>query len=119
EPARPCGARQGRQDRRPRRLDRPHQEDAVRQSLLTSYSSPPNGGEENDESAERDRVHQPAVGPQRILAALELQPCVLADIALEAVAVIPDLLDDVVHPLLVDADRLALARSDAEAAPDR
>src|SRR3954447_20457848 len=69
-------------------------------------------------STERYRVHQAAVGPQRVLAALELEGRVLADIALEAVAVVPDLLDDVVHPLLVDADRLAVARCDAEEALD-
>src|SRR5207244_7766195 len=46
-------------------------------------------------SAERDRVHEPAAGPEIVEPALELQGRGLADIALEAVAVIADELHDV------------------------
>src|SRR5580704_10749615 len=70
------------------------------------------------ESPKRNRVHQAAVGPQRVLAALELERRVDANIALEALAVVPDLLDDVVHPLLVDTDGLAVAWRDAQEALD-
>src|SRR5690242_21840801 len=56
---------------------------------------------------DRHGVLQAAVLPQRIQAALDLERRPHADVALEALAVIADLLDDVVGPLLVDAERLA------------
>src|SRR5262249_23175191 len=46
------------------------------------------------------RVHQAAVLPQLVQAAIDLERAVLAEIAVEAFAVIPDLLDDVDDPLL-------------------
>src|SRR6266508_6180335 len=67
----------------------------------------------------RRRVLQPALGPQRVLAAGDLERRALADIALEALAVVTNLLDDVVDPLLVDAERLAHARRRAEDTLDR
>src|SRR5262245_24347585 len=66
------------------------------------------------QSPEWDRIHQATVGPQRVLTTFELERRVHADIALVALAVVTDLFDDVVHPLLVDAHRLAIARRDAE-----
>src|SRR5262249_34794163 len=70
-------------------------------------------------SPDRRRVLQAAFGPELVQAAIDLQHRALADIALEALAVVTDLLDDVVDPLLVDAERLAHARRDAEDALDR
>jgi len=58
--------------------------------------------------ADRRSVLQAALGPQRILAAGDLERRALADIALEHLAVVTDLLDDRVDPLLVDAERLAM-----------
>src|SRR5262245_2643204 len=68
--------------------------------------------------ADRRGVLQAALGPQRVLAAGDLERRALADVALEHLAVVTDLLDDVVDPLLVDAERLAHARRDAEDALD-
>src|SRR3982751_3552146 len=69
--------------------------------------------------ADRLRVLQAALGPQRVQATLDLERAAHADIALEALAVITDLLDDGVDPLLVDAERLAHAWRDTENALDR
>src|SRR4029077_1784565 len=63
-------------------------------------------------------VLQAALRPQCILTAGDLERRAHADVALEHLAVVTDLLDDVVDPLLVDAERLAHARSDAEDALD-
>src|SRR4029453_6381 len=70
-------------------------------------------------SANGRRVLQAALGPQRVLAALDLEGAAHADVAVEALAVVTDLLDDVVDPLLVDAERLAHAGRDAEDTLDR
>src|SRR3990167_1440347 len=64
-------------------------------------------------------VLQAALRPQLVHAAIDLEDAVLADVAVEALAVVTDLLDDVVDPLLVEAERLAHARRDAEDALDR
>src|SRR5260221_14758982 len=69
-------------------------------------------------SANGHRVHQPALGPQIVETALELERRILADIAVEDLAVIADQLDDVVGPFLVETDRLAHARRHAEDALD-
>src|SRR5690349_17801282 len=55
-------------------------------------------------SAEGDGVHQPALVPQPVQAARQLQRAGLADIALEDLAVIPDRLDGVQHPAVVEAE---------------
>src|SRR5215470_17483856 len=68
--------------------------------------------------ADRRRVLQAALGPQIVQAAVDFQHRAGTDVALEALAVVPDLLDDVVDPLLVDPQRLAHARCDAEDALD-
>src|SRR5476649_227006 len=67
-------------------------------------------------SAHRRRDHRAALGPERIDAAAELERRALAEIALEALAVIADLLDDVVGPLLVEAEDLAVAVDHAQEA---
>src|SRR5215468_6174222 len=69
--------------------------------------------------ADRRRVLQAALGPQIVQAAVDFQHRAGTDVALEALAVVPDLLDDVVDPLLVDPQRLAHARRHAEDALDR
>src|SRR4051812_38329274 len=69
-------------------------------------------------SADRRGVLQAALGPQRVQATLDLERAAHADVAVEALAVVTDLLDDVVDPLLVDAERLAHARRRAEDALD-
>src|SRR5476649_520309 len=69
--------------------------------------------------ADRFCVLQAALAPQRVQATLDLERAAHADVALEALAVVTDLLDDVVDPLLVDAERLAHAGRDAEDALDR
>src|SRR6185312_2381738 len=74
--------------------------------LLIRAAAPP--------SAERHGVHQPALGPQAIEPALELQRRFGTDIALEHLAVIAHLLDDVVGPFVVEMQRLAHAGRDAE-----
>src|SRR5215471_3337095 len=52
-------------------------------------------------STQRQGIHQAALGPQTIEATRQLERAACADIALIALAVVPDLLDDVVGPLLV------------------
>src|SRR6188508_2639458 len=69
--------------------------------------------------ADRRRVLQAALRPQLVQAALDLERAAGADMLVEALAVVTDLLDDVVDPLLVDPERLAHARRDAEDALDR
>src|ERR1700731_4114824 len=69
--------------------------------------------------ANRRSVLQPALGPQVVEAAVDLEDRARTDIALEAFAVVADLLDDVEDPRLVDAQRLAHARRHAEDALDR
>src|SRR6188474_3533883 len=69
--------------------------------------------------ADRRRVLQAALRPQLVQAALDLERAAGADMLVEALAVVPDLLDDVVDPLLVDPERLAHARRDTEDALDR
>src|SRR4051812_2544982 len=49
-------------------------------------------------SADRHRVHQPALCPQIVLTAAQLQGRAFADVALEDLAVIADRLDDVDDP---------------------
>src|SRR5438477_11778247 len=54
--------------------------------------------------ANRRRVHQPALVPQPVQAALEAQRL---EVRVEALAVVADLLDDVPGPLVVQAEHLA------------
>src|SRR5215813_6184780 len=70
-------------------------------------------------SSDRRGVLQAALGPQPVEAALDLERRAHAEVALEALAVVPDLLDDGVDPLLVDPQCLAHARRHAEDALDR
>src|SRR5215467_4476679 len=58
-------------------------------------------------SAHRRRVHDAALGPQRVQAARDLERRVLSDVALEHLAVVPDMLDDAVDPVLGEAELLA------------
>src|SRR5579859_2213359 len=70
------------------------------------------------QSAQRDRVHQAARGPERVRSALELERAAHADVALVAVGVVADLLQDRIDPFLVEPERLAVARADAQQALD-
>src|SRR5436305_2826153 len=67
---------------------------------------------------DRHGVHQPALGPQIVVAAFELQRRAKTEIAVEYLAVIANQFDGVVGPLLVEPERLAHARSGAEHALD-
>src|SRR5258708_748311 len=78
-----------------------------------SSSRPPKDG-----SADGRGVLQPALGPQLVEPAIDLERRAHTDIAVESFAVIPDQLDDVVDPLLVDPERLTHARRDTEDALD-
>ena len=62
----------------------------------------------------RRRVHQAAVGPQGIQPAFDFEWRVDADIALEHFTVVADHFDDVVGPLLVQAEGFAVAGAHAE-----
>src|SRR4029077_8681247 len=73
---------------------------------------------EDCRSANWRGVEQAALGPQRVQAASDLERAAHADIAVEALAVVTDLLDDVVDPPLVDTECLAHARGHAEDALD-
>src|SRR5215475_11227691 len=55
--------------------------------------------------ADRRGVLQAALGPQPVEPSLDLERRAHAEVALEALAVVPDLLDDVVDPLFVDPQR--------------
>src|SRR6185312_15371400 len=65
-------------------------------------------------SAERHGVHEAVLRPQIVESAVELQWRAGADVALEHLAVIADLLDDVIGPFVVDMQRLAHPWRDAE-----
>src|SRR5215213_1510445 len=65
-------------------------------------------------SADRYRIHQPAARPQIIRAAIQLERRLVADIALEDLAVIADRLDRVVGPFLIETEYLAQAGSRAQ-----
>src|ERR1700686_3113308 len=69
-------------------------------------------------SADRHGVHQPALGPQIIVAAFELQRRAETEIAVEDLAVIADRLDFVVGPFLVEPQGLAHAGRGAKHALD-
>jgi hypothetical protein len=51
-------------------------------------------------SADRDAVLQAALGPERVLAALDLQARALADVLLERLAVVAHVLDDPDGPIV-------------------
>src|SRR4051812_36386934 len=65
-------------------------------------------------SAERDRVHQAALGPQPVEAALQLQRAALADIALEDLGVIADRLEGIERPGIVESEPGAELAAGAE-----
>src|ERR1700743_1213759 len=65
---------------------------------------------------ERRREEQAALGPELVAAALQLERRAHADGALVALAVVPDLLDDVVGPVVGEAHHLAELALDAEQA---
>src|SRR4029077_14916738 len=60
-------------------------------------------------SADPHRVDQPALGPQIVVAALQLERRAEAEMLVEDLAVIADQLDRVVGPFLVDPQGLAHA----------
>src|SRR5688572_7522850 len=68
--------------------------------------------------ADRRGVLQAALAPQLVDAAVDLEQRARADVAVKALGVVTDALDDVVDPLFVDPQRLAHARRDAEDALD-
>src|SRR5215203_6755810 len=57
--------------------------------------------------SDRDAVLQAALRPERINAALDLQRRALADVALENLAVVADVLDDAHGPIVRQTDRLS------------
>src|SRR5438270_9855688 len=63
-------------------------------------------------------VHDAALGPQRVEAAGDLERRALADVALERLAVVTDVLDDAVDPVLGQAELLAERVLHAEQAAD-
>src|SRR5262249_39311109 len=69
-------------------------------------------------SANGRRVLQATLAPELIEAAFDPERAAHADVALEALAVVTDLLDDVVGPLVVDAEPLPHAGGDTEDALD-
>src|SRR6516162_847569 len=68
--------------------------------------------------SDRRRVLDAAFAPQVVETTRDLERRALANVLVEDLAVVPDLLDDVVDPLLVDTERLAHAGGDAEDALD-
>src|SRR6202011_1743227 len=66
------------------------------------------------QSAEWNRVHQSTLVPQRVRSTFKLEATVLANVALIAFAIIPDLLDDAVSPFVVDTHELAEVAAFAE-----
>src|SRR5664279_3487908 len=67
----------------------------------------------------RRRVLQSALGPQRVEAALDLDRRTHADVALEALAVVPHRLNDAVGPIVGQAEPAAEITLDAEQTADR
>src|SRR5690606_32919482 len=101
KPRRPAGSRAAPSGRRlPAGQDRSRPGSAGRWPC-----APPEGG-----SADRPAVHQAAVAPRAVQATLQLHGARHAQIALEALAVVADRLDDVVTPLVIHAQVLAHAR---------
>src|SRR5689334_8788278 len=64
--------------------------------------------------ADRRRVHQAAFGPEVVDAARQPDRRLRPEVALEALAVVADLLDDAVRPLLVETEELPGVLGDAE-----
>src|SRR5262245_40394657 len=67
-------------------------------------------------SPDRRRVLQAALGPQRVGAARDLQRRALADVAVEYLRVVSDVLDRAVGPVLGQAELLAVIPLGAEEA---
>src|SRR6202034_1595052 len=75
----------------------------------SASAKPPTRGPGGDEGlAYRRRVLQAALHPQRVQPARNLQRRPLAEIPLEALAVIPDMLDDSIGPVVGEAERFAV-----------
>src|SRR4029077_8215351 len=68
--------------------------------------------------AHRRRELQPALVPQRVQPARDLHREALPDVALERFAVIADVLDDAIGPVVGEAERLAVLALAAEEALD-
>src|SRR5208282_312945 len=68
-------------------------------------------------SANRRPVLQTALRPQCVEAAHDLQRRALADVALETFAVIADVLDDAVRPIVGEAERFTILALAAEQPP--
>src|SRR5918996_26966 len=75
-------------------------------------------GREVARSANRHGVLEPPVGPESILATVDLERCALAEIRFEHLAVIADLRDDLGAPVRWRAEALAHLALDAQEAPD-
>src|SRR5438874_12270724 len=67
-------------------------------------------------SADRRRVHQAALGPQVVDAARQVDRRLLAQVALETLAIVAHLLDDAIRPLRIQAEQLAHVLGNAEEA---
>src|SRR6185437_3757608 len=70
------------------------------------------------QSLESRREQQAALGPQFVGAALQLQRRAHADGAFVALAIVPDLLDDIVGPVVAEAHHVAELALDAQDAAD-
>src|SRR6266851_5621349 len=97
--------------------DRPGREAAVAVSVAIIRSLAASG-RYTFSSADRYCIHQATACPQIVEAALEFELGILAEVAVEDLAVIADQLDLVIGPFLVEPERLTHARGDAEHALD-
>src|SRR5215475_5052524 len=66
------------------------------------------------ESPIRNRVHQPAFAPQPVEPTAQLERASGADVAVKHFAVVPDRLDGVEHPFVVEAEQRAEVAGFAE-----
>src|SRR6185312_11587055 len=70
-------------------------------------------------SLEGNRVHQPALGPGRVEAAIELERACLADIAFEDLGIVATRLDRLHHPFVIEPEPRAEVARRAKQALDR
>src|SRR5216684_2639250 len=69
-------------------------------------------------STNRRRVLDPPLGPQAVETAADAELRAWPDVAVEALAVVADLLDDAHHPVLGQAELLAVGAFGADEPPD-
>src|ERR1043166_694503 len=69
-------------------------------------------------SADRRGVLKPALGPEPVQATCDLERRALPDVLLEDLAIVPDMLDDAIGPVLGQSELLAVVPFSAEQALD-